>query len=402
MIENNSRTLLFWVISFVLLFSPVASAGDRFIIRPVIDTSCIIDTNFYKTNTNTRTVSTLTMSPGVEFGYRTEKSRVLVKAFLNITAYDDLDSVPTGTADSNENDYTGHNVMVSADTMLFTRITAGVDDTWINTRNPSERDKFDNFTDINEYAINRLRPWLKYRISDRFSAGLEFNNTRIDYSADANEDSSQSGGKLNLFYELSKFTTIDLEYSLWKMDYDLTSSDYTSREYRMNFSSKFKYFQFAGGAGFHERQFDTPGLNDIKTLSWDISIKGQNPPEPGVDERPRSYMSLTFAQNFNNTGNGNDYYRADRVTLVLGHLFMEKLDAGVVTFFQKSTYENDLQSRRDNTWSLSGSVSYFVNEWLTLSLKSGIESRDSSVAANDYDNTFVMFHITFNYNLGSK
>ena len=403
MIKNNSKKLLFWVILFFfLLLSSLANAGDKFIIKPVIDTSYMVDTNFYKSASNKRSVRTLTLSPGVEIGYRTEKSRISAKGSLNVTTYDDRDNVPAGMTDSDENDYTGHNVTLFADTMLFTRITAGLDDTWIKTRNPSERDEFDNFTDINEYSINRIRPWLKYRISDRFSAGFEYNNTSIDYSSDFEEDSSQSGGKANLYYELSKFTTIDFEYSLWKMNYDLTSSDYTSRQYRTNFSSKFKYFGFAGGVGFHERQFDQTGLNDMETVSWDISIKGQNPPEPNFDERPRSYMNLSFAQNFNNTGNGNEYYRADRLTLVLGHLFMEKLDASIKTYFQKSDYEEDLLNRKDDTYSISGNLAYFVNERFTLVLKSGIESRDSSVDTNDYDNTFVLFRVTFNYDLGSK
>ncbi|MBU1344817.1 MAG: outer membrane beta-barrel protein [Proteobacteria bacterium] len=399
---TKNRLIITLGILFVLLFSTGATAGDKLIIKPVIDTAYMIDTNFYRSAANERTVSTLTVSPGMEFGYRTEKSKVSAKGFLNITRYDDLDSVPAGMTSSDDNDYIGHNLMLSADTVLFTRITAGLDDTWINTRNPSERDEFDNFIDINEYAINRVRPWVKYKISDRFSAGLELNNTSIDYAADIEEDSSQSGGKANLYYELSKFTTIDLEYSLWEMDYDLTSSDYTSTEYKMNFSSKFQYFKLAGGLGYHERQFDQAGLKDLDTISWHFSIKGQNPPDLEAGERPRSYMSLSFAQNFNNTGNGNEYYRADRITLLLGHLFLEKLDTKIETYFQKSAYEDDLQNRDDDTYALSGSVAYFVNEWVTLTLKSGIESRDSSVAANDYDNAFVLFKFTFNYDLGSK
>jgi hypothetical protein len=115
---------------------------------------------------------------------------------------------------------------------------------------------------------------VKYKISNRIAAGLEVNNTIIDYSADTEEDSSQSGGKINLYYELSRFTTLYLEYAMWEMDYDLTSSDYTSREYRLNFSSKFQYFKFAGGIGFQDREFDQAGLADLDTLTWHFSVKG--------------------------------------------------------------------------------------------------------------------------------
>jgi len=391
-----------WGIVLVLMSGSMAFGGDKFIIKPVLDTSWMVDSNFYKSDTSERTVSTLTVSPGLEFGYRTEKSRISARGFFNLIQYEDMDSVPAGMKDSNDNDYTGHSLIVSADTMFFTRITAGVDDTWLNTRNPGERDEFDNFTDINEYAINRVRPWVKYKITDRIATGLEVNHTLIDYSLESGEDSSQTGGKANLYYEISRFTIVDLEYALWEMEYDLTSSDYSSTEVRANFSSKFQYFSFTGGLGYHERKFDQAGLENIDTVSWHFSVKGQNPPDLGPDERPRSYMNLSFAQNFNNAGNGNEYYRADRVTLLLGHLFMEKLDTRIETYYQKSAYENDSQNREDDTWALSGSVAWFANEWLTLSVKSGLENRTSSVVANDYENAFVLFRLTFNYNLGSK
>ncbi len=134
---------LMWAVLPALFFSSAALAGDKFIIKPIIDTRYMVDSNFYKTSTSERKISTLTISPGVEFGYGTEKSKVAVKALLNQTYYDDLDTVPAGSLSSDENDYTGHHVTLSADTQLFTRITAGIDDTWIDTRSPSELDELE-------------------------------------------------------------------------------------------------------------------------------------------------------------------------------------------------------------------------------------------------------------------
>jgi len=390
------------IIFLVFILAGTAFGGDKFIIKPMIASEYEVDSNFYKTNANERSVGTLTISPGLEFGYRTEKSQVTASGKINFVWYDDLDSVPVGLLGSDDNDYTGHWLTLSGNTQLFTRISLGLDDTWIRTRNPSERDRFDNFTDIDEYMINRVRPWVKYKITDRLSAGLEFSNTSIDYDTRGLEDSSNTGGRMNLYYEVNKFTIVDLEYSMKQMDYDLTSSDYDSDEYRVNFSSKFKYFELGGGLGYHEREFDQAGLSNIDTISWDLSLKGQNPPELGAGEKPRSYIDVTFAQNFNDTGNGDEYYRADRLSLTVGHLFMEKIDVKLTTYYQKSDYQGSLTIREDDTFYLAAGVSYFMNEWLTLALKSGIENRDSSIALNDYDNTFVMFSITFNYNLGSK
>lgn len=380
-----------------------AAAGDRFLIKPMIDTDYRVDSNFYSDNTDERTVSTLTISPGLEFGFETEKSQVKALGTFDFNYYDDLDDVPTGTADSDENDYAGYNLKLSAKTMLFTRITTGLEGRMVKTRNPEERDELDNFIDTEKYMINRFRPWVKYRITPRISAGLEVNTTGIDYAADSEEDSFLFEGKGRLYYEISKFTTVDFEYAQGDMDYDIDAWDYSSRKYGVNIAGQYKYFKLGAGIGYHERDFDQAGVDDLATPYWHISIKGQNPPKLDRDEKPRSYITLKFTQDFNDTGDNNAYYRADRVTLILGHLFMEKIDAKVKGYYQKSDYENSwIADREDDTLFLSLMFSYFLNRRFTLAMESGMESRDSSYDYYDYDNSFVLFKLTFNYDLGSR
>ena len=61
--------IILWVLGIGLGISAQSVfAGDKFIIKPIIMSSYEIDSNFYKTNTNERSVSTLTVSPGLEFG----------------------------------------------------------------------------------------------------------------------------------------------------------------------------------------------------------------------------------------------------------------------------------------------------------------------------------------------
>ncbi len=396
-LNRELRTLFFLTMISIVLFPVWARPAENLIIKPVIDTSCIIESNYYKSQTNERSVRTFVLSPGLEFVYKTKKSSISAIVFISVIDYEDLSSVPAGTADSNDNDYVGHKIDLSAQTQLFTRITTGVDAGRSITRDPSEQERLSNSVDVDKYSITQVSPWLRYQLSDRFSSRVSYDDIRIDYSSDTREDSVQSGGTAGLEYELSDFTTIGLEYSLWKKDYDFTSSDYTSREYRANFFSKFKYFGFSGGAGFHEREFDQPGLNDIHEVSWDIGVIGRNPAELGDGEKPRSYMNLGFSQNFNNTAIGNEYYRGNRVTLALGHLFMEKIDARIDAYYQRSDYEGELTDRKDDTCFLSGSISYFFKKRFELTLKTGTESRTSSDVAYEYDNAFVFLGLTVNH-----
>lgn len=396
--------LIFTVVFLILsVWIGVATAGDRFLIRPMIETDYRIDSNFYYENTDEQTVSTLTISPGLEFGFETAKSEIKALGTFNFNYYNDLDDVPAGTEAASENDYTGYKLELSAKTMLFTRITTGLEGRMIKTRNPEHRDELDNFVDLEKYKINRFRPWIKYQITPRISAGIEVNTTGIDYTDSSEYDSFLFEGKGRLYYEISKFTTVDLQYAQGDMEYDTDDLGYASRKYGMNVISRYKYFKLDAGIGYHERDFDQAGEESMDTPYWHISIKGRNPTVLGKDEKPRSYMTLEFTQDFNDSGFNNAYYRADRVTLILGHLFFEKLDARLKGYYQKSDYENYwIADREDDTLFLSMKLSYFLNRRFTLAMESGLESRDSSYDYADYDNTFVLFKLTFNYDLGSS
>ncbi|WP_321492509.1 outer membrane beta-barrel protein [uncultured Desulfobacter sp.] len=398
-----------WIFTAVfLIFSAwtgAGLAGERFLIKPMIETDYRVDSNFYSDNSDERTVSTLTITPGLEFGFETEKSQIKALGAFNFNFYDDLDDVPAGTADADELNYTGYNLEISGKTMLFTRITTGLEDRLTKTRDPEERDELGNFIDTEEYLLNRFRPWVKYQISSRISAGIEVNTTSIDYTEGSkwDVDSFLFEGKGRLYYEISKFITVDFEYLMGDMEYEINKLGYTSRKYGLNIAGQYKYFKLDAGAGYHEREFDQAGEDDISTPYWHLSIKGQNPTVLGRDEKPKSYMSLNFTQDFNSTGYNNEYYRADRVTLVLGHLFMEKIDARFKGYYQKSDYTNSwIEDREDDSYFLSVMLSYFLNRRFTLAVESGMESRDSSYDDYDYDNSFVLFKLTFNYDLGSS
>ncbi len=387
------KHLLISGLSVFFVLVPQVQAEEKFTLIPFAETEYRLDSNFYKSDVDEQRVTALTFKPGFKFGYGTPRSNVSLNAFLTDTRYQGQDS--------DKNDYTGHNLALAAQTALFTRITTGLTDTWINTRNPSETDAFANSVSIDEYAINRFSPWLKYAITDRLAASVAYRNVDIDYANAGVEDSSENGGTLKLYYSLSKFTTLDLEYQIQAMDYNQTSSDYTSEQYSLNLESQFRYFGFTAGVGFQTRDFDDPAINDLDTSVWHIAVLGQNLPI-GSNEKPRSRFKLAYAENLNTTGFNNEYYTANRITLTAGKRFMEKLDLGVTAYFQRSDYENALQDRSDDTWFFSTALDYLFKEWMILTLEAGYETRDSSLSVYDYGNRYVLCRVNLNYNLGSR
>jgi hypothetical protein len=119
---------------------------------------------------------------------------------------------------------------------------------------------------------------------------------------------------------------------------------------------------------------------------------------------------FSIDQGFNDSGSGDSYYKATRVTLAAGHIFFEKIVTGIKGYYQRSDYERwtgltpegTTELRDDNTYNISGNVGYMLTRWLTLGITAGYEKRKSNLAGYNYDDTSCMLKLDFAYSLGKK
>jgi opacity protein-like surface antigen len=124
------------------------------------------------------------------------------------------------------------------------------------------------------------------------------------------------------------------------------------------------------------------------------AITGQWPPAP---DRAGSRFALRFDQNFNDNGLGSGYYVARRVSLVLGHIFLEKIETSLEGWYQNSDYKEDrgltssgsLEKRDDDAYRIFGRIGYRFFDWMTFYVAGGYEDRDSNLVGLSYDNTFL-------------
>ena len=386
------------IIPIVLYFPVEGLAAPRFTIKPKVSASWQLDSNFYKAETIERDVYTYLVQPGIELGYETPKSQVLLNYTLNSYYYDDKGTVPSGQEPADKEDYTGHTGILRARARPFDRLALGLDNSYYKTRDPGQSDRFSNAIDRDKYFINRLTPLVFYEFGPKFSAGLRYRNTETDYDIGTREDSTENRGMFDLVYNLTRLTSLDLEYQHWKRDYDLTTSDYTSDQIKLIFRKQFKYFSFEVGGGSHNRDFDDPTLEDIDMFTYSIALMGQNPPAP--EPKPRSHITFAAEQNFNVSGTGDSYFKAHRFSLDAGHLFEEKILVGIEGYYQISDYET--APREDKTYDISGSLGYLFTDWLTFSITVGFEERNSNLAGYDYDNRYYMAKLDFVYDLGRR
>ena len=410
--EFARRDLVLLIVVTFIFFLPVSGLADaKFTIKPKISASWRLDSNFWKAEENERDVYTYLLQPGIDLGFRTAKSKILVDYTLNAYYYDDRDPVPLGQRPASDDDYVGHTLIFQTRHKLTDRFLIGLDDSYYRTRDPSETDRFDDSVARDKYFVNRLTPMLYYDFGEKFTLGLRYRNTVIDYLDDAGgyEDSTEDRGMFDLIYNFSRTASLDLEYQHWQKDYDRATSDYTSDQINLIFSKEFKVVSFGIGGGYHERDFDNPALDDIDVWNYIITALAEKE-GPEEDSPPRSYMRLSAERNFNDQGLDDKYYVATAFTLDVGHVFMEKIKVDITAYYQKSEYERTYglttegttELRDDDTYHISGDIGYMFTDWLTFTVTAGYKDRDSNLAGYDYENKYFIGQLDFSYDLGRK
>lgn len=393
------RSVIFFAAVLFFAFEGFAVAGNM-VIKPKITPGWRYDSNYYKSATNERAVSTYSIKPGITVGYNTPKSKLSLDAALDVQRYNDEDDVPAGAANADEDDYTGQLFIFNGESQMFDRLSIGLDENYIKTRDPASSDDYSNATERKQYILNRVTPKLLYKFGEKFKLLSAYTNKYMDYDKSDSEDSTENRGRFDLFYNLNKTSSFDLDYQVWSRDYDMATYDYTSNQIMLNMTRQYKYFSFTGGVGYHDRSFDNDAMDDIDAFAWKLTLDGQSAGEMDSNEPPRSRMNLSLSQNLNDLGSGNQYYTATRLDAKFSRLFMEKIDVSLKGYFQNSDYEES--DRDDDTWNMAAALQYMMKDWITLGCESGYEKRDSNYDEKDYDGAYVLVNAEFIYDLGSR
>ena len=398
------RKIIFFKYSFLLLLScllfvSLLFAGGKVIVKPHLDSSWQMDSNYHKSETGEKEVYTYSIKPGLEVGYKTDKTSVSLEYSIDVLMYDDQDSIPAGSIKADEHDYEGKQGVFSLQSQVSDRLLLGIDDLYLKTRDPANADANSNAVDRFEYTMNTFSPMLVYKFGDKFGLGLKYTNLDTDYDKTGEgEDSNENRGTFDFYYYLNSQTSLDLNYQAWNRNYDGTTSDYDSNQVMLNVNHQFNYFTLSAGAGYHTRDFDNNTLKDIDGPSLQVSVFGQNPPDAaGI---PKSSMFVSLTQNFNDSGSGETYYTTTRLDTMFTYLFLEKLNVSLGGYFQNSDYETG--SRNDDTWKIFTALDWLFHDYVSLGIEGGYEERNSNETGKDYENNYIMLNLKFNYDFASR
>jgi hypothetical protein len=390
-----------------MLWAVSAQAQGRIVIQPKISLGGQYNSNFWKTEDNEVGAYTYYAGPGVVIGYETPKLEVAIDGTLDMYWYDDKDTPPPGFRDASDDDYVGATFFGRVNYQATDRLNLGVTDELYITRYAARTLNFVDYegrTDGNsnaierdKYLLNHFEPSIYYDLSERLGLLAKYRNTYTDYEKDL-EDSNEHRGIFNLYYRLNRSAAVYLDYQTWKRDYSQETIDYSSNMVTLNYEHEFNYFTLRGGGGYHKRSFDQDELDDLDIFSWKFQLRGQDP--DSTRQTTRSRILLDFGQELNDDGTNDRYFLASFVSLELGYRLTERIGTTLKFAYQNSDYETE--DRDEDTIQGAARIAYQAHEYLTLGVDVGLESRDSNVVGNDYDDTFFMLTLDIDYDLASR
>ena len=379
----------------------------EFTIKPKLAAGVAYDENFFKASANKRNVLTTYLKPGLQIRRTGGRSLIQLHYLLNATAYEDIGTVSDDTRSAESFDYIGHELAGRFRYKPSIRVTLGLDEGFFLTRDPAFSDELGDPTSREKYYINRLTPSFLYEFGPKLSAGFRYRNTVTDYLSGDVEDSVEHRGIFDLEYNLNRDTRMDFRYQLWSRDFNRSTSDYDSWETKLIFIKEFQKLSVEAGAGYQSRTFDggsentessaSDSLPDINNMVTHLAVLMEEIPWVNT---PKTDIELRYDQNYNDQGYGNAYYLANRFTLSISRLVLDRVRTEIGSFYQRDDFENDdrfeFSGRTDNTYGVSGGIGYHFTRFLKglkCNVQTGYERRNSNADGKDFENTFVLFDI---------
>jgi len=378
-----------WVFSFWPGTASAAEEQGRYYsgkihFEPSVEGFYRHDSNFYSEDSQEVSANTYVLKPGFQFGYVTPKSEVILDYFLSVNEYSGDERVERG-------DYFGHDFSFGAQTQTTRHILVGIQDDYKRSRSTGSLDNLGNEVNREIYETNTLSPFVNYAFDDTWSMDFRYTNLILNYDEDLNEDSAGHRGRFDLNYHLNPTSFLILEYNVWSRDYDRNTSSYTSHQVMMSYEKEYKRFFLKAGLGYQTREFNDIGDRDFNDLVWNLSLYGEM-------AKTRYYIALD--RNFNDFGEGQQYYKGISVTAMAGYLIKEKVDLEIMLDYRHRNYQND--PKKEDICGGAVKVSYLFTERVSLGVKWGFEERDSNLSARNYDNRYVVLDAKYSYDLSGR
>ncbi len=402
-----SAKVLIVIVSLSFMIVPNVSQAKtakdaRIQLKPIITIGAKRESNFFRSETNERSVYTYYISPGLMFKTETPRAKFQLGYTLNAIYYSDDDTVPPGEPQADDGNYIGHTLNFLGSYRTSARTGIGLGGSYNRTRDEGHSDQLSNIKDRRLYSVYRVTPRFKWDFqgNNRYVLELRYRYTKTDYDEQQYNDSTENRFMADFDWMPWKTWTFDLQYQHWDMSYDDNypgnyESGYQADQVKLYLQRQWKGWMLEGGVGYQNRRFDNNIQEDLDEFVWSVTAESGDLFE--IANR-KAIFTFDFRQNLNDINGGDGYYLANRLTLNSDYyLIADRLKGSVMFAYQNSSYERGFfHGRDDNTYDLSGKLRLKIIRWLYAELLGGYETRESNFEGFDYDNSYIAL------NLGSE
>lgn len=377
-LKKNRFTLL-PLSAFVLLAANIAAAKN-YTLQPMIGVSTRWDSNYFYDPADESAVSTWLVQPGFKFDYQAARTRAEFGATLDGTMYsgedDRLDSFVGWTA----------GLDLSSRPAQFRRLTLGLRDMLMHTRNPELFGDLRKSTRRELYTINTLNPYAEYDL-DRFRTSLEYENTVVRYDEDFSEDSMLHRWSTKALYKMNRTFEFGPRIKMEAMSYEGDMDDYQGVDLGGVLTRNGKFVDLQGSIGYHKRELDDADDSGLDEMSWQLALQSQR---TGFR---KTKFSLSLLGDISDSLTADGYYSTMQIKGSVERKVFKHLELGLNVLYAWDDYE--LTGREDDIWKICATAGYAITSWLELKLEIARQERDSTIDVNDYDNTSCMVKLNY-------
>jgi hypothetical protein len=391
-----SITVIAAVYLFQLVNPCIVSAAAEWTFTPSMTVAGVFDDNYFRSQTNKTSVWTTQYAPGIALQGLTDRSRL----DLNYTLGYFENFGQRGKTDMSSQDYLGHDLSLFAATKVYERFMTGIEETFIQTREPGSTDNVSNITVRDEYWRNRVSPFIKYDIGEKGELKAAYRMEQLTWQDAPNRpNSNENRGALTGTYNLNSTNHIDLDEQIWRREYTYSKasgyvSDYdsyqTSLIYRRDLSS---WLTARASVGYQYRTFDNNALPAINCPTFLIGVAGAT---------DKTKLGLSFEHNLVDFTLSNSYFDAYRLNAFAQRLFFEdRFRAYLGGYYQLSDYYDS--TRADNTYNIYAGLGYsFYNKIFEISIEYQFTNDTSNMSTFNYSDNMIFLRLTAKYDIPRK
>ena len=382
------------------VLKPCSSTAAEWRISPSMTIEGEYDDNFFKSQQNPTAVWGMQIAPAVEVEALTDRSRLDLNYKLGYFMYYGTRGAvgKAGPLDLSSEDYLGHDLSLLAATRFSTRLTTGIKEEYLLTREPGYSDVLSQIVSRDRYWRNRISPFLSYDIGEKGEIKLAYRNEFLyflDGALNTRANSVENRGIMTLTYNMNSTNHLDLDTEIWRREYPgSTSSAYDSYQTELIYRRELcSWLESKVAAGYQVRTFDVSSVPGISTPVYSVGLTGST---------DRTKLDVSFEHNTVDFTLPDLYFTAYRVNAFVQRLFFEDIiRAFAGGYYQLSDYVSS--SLRTNEWSLRGGIGYtFWKKRMELSVEYNYSERDSNLPGFGYKDNVIYLRLTSKWDFPQK